>query len=330
MKFDFISILRVISMLLIIMFHCLCFYAGIWWFLCTETVPAWEIISQPIVRVGLTTFVLISGFLFGYLYIEKNKYRNTFSFIKNKAYRLIVPYLFWSCFMILFMPKLNLNWGNLLTGVCHLWFLLMLFELFIIIIVLCKFHFHKCPLHIDVLVLILSFPLIYIWNNITTHHYMLCLTEVMYYLPAFLVGFYCAKYNVHHFHYKKGILGLLFIISVLSLFYISITHHTETTLYRIPSILVSVLSILLLNSINCPSMLLKPIKHFERHSMGIYIFNQIIVFVILYQPTFNQYLSTHLYTGPLVMFALSLFIPWGLAVFFSHYNCLSWITGTTS
>ena len=69
-------------MLLIVLFHSLCFYIGTWWYLCTDVVPLWKVIAYPSVKIGLTTFVFISGFLYGYMYFEKGKYRDVIGLCK--------------------------------------------------------------------------------------------------------------------------------------------------------------------------------------------------------------------------------------------------------
>ena len=40
----------------------------------------------------------------------------------------------------------------------------------------------------------------------------------------------------------------------------------------------------------------------DKNSMGIYIFNQIVVFLLLFIPETNKYLSCHAYAGVLIIF----------------------------
>ena len=86
----------------IIAFHSLCFYGGNWLFLHTETILIWKVLALPIVEVGLFTFFIISGFLFGFHSIEKGKYEKLFAFIFAKIRRIMLPYLVWSFFMVAF------------------------------------------------------------------------------------------------------------------------------------------------------------------------------------------------------------------------------------
>lgn len=70
-RIQYVSVLRVCSMLLIVLYHSMCYYTGTWWYLCTDIVPLWKLLSPPTVTIGLTTFVFISGFLYGYLYMKQ-------------------------------------------------------------------------------------------------------------------------------------------------------------------------------------------------------------------------------------------------------------------
>ena len=71
-RLPYVSLLRVIAMLLIVIYHSLCFYTGRWWHLSSysDVVRVWYILSIPVVNIGLTLFVFISGFLFGYHYYK--------------------------------------------------------------------------------------------------------------------------------------------------------------------------------------------------------------------------------------------------------------------
>ena len=119
-KMQYISVLRVGSMLLIVLFHSMCFYTGNWWYLSADVVPFWKVISAPTVKIGLTSFVFISGYLYGYMYLERGKYRNLKIFLARKCQRLLVPYFFWGILMIITMPAVHISWVNLFTGIAHL------------------------------------------------------------------------------------------------------------------------------------------------------------------------------------------------------------------
>ena len=99
-RLDYISIIRIFSVFSIIAFHSLCFYGNNWLFLHTESIPIWKMLALPIVKVGLFSFFVISGFLFGFNSIENSKYENTAAFIFTKIQRIMLPYLIWSIIMV--------------------------------------------------------------------------------------------------------------------------------------------------------------------------------------------------------------------------------------
>ena len=180
-RIQYVSVLRVCSMLLIVLYHSMCYYTGTWWYLCTDIVPLWKLLSPPTVTIGLTTFVFISGFLYGYLYMKRGKYRNVGPFLTNKFKRLLIPYFFWGTLMVLFLPAVHVSWINLFTGIAHLWFLLMLFELFVILLLLNKIGIgeHRSPKK-DCIAVLISFVLLYIWERYSNHHHCFGVGSTLY------------------------------------------------------------------------------------------------------------------------------------------------------
>lgn len=325
-KMPYVSVLRVCSMLLIVLFHSMCFYTGTWWYLRSEIVPLWRVISSPTVKIGLTTFVFISGFLYGYMYLERGKYRNVQSFLIKKFRRLLIPYFFWGILMIVFMPKVQITWINMFTGVCHLWFLMMLFDIFVLMILfnhLTRVEFSTK--YIDFTIIIVSFLLLYVWKNITIHHYVLGIEATLYYLPAFLVGFYYAKYRRDN--NNKGIAFSLFLIGIMALFVLSLFDYSDT-LYRVPAIIVSLSAMILLKNFSISSYQSNVLNNLDKNSMGIYIFNQIVVFILLLNPESNHFLSCHQFLGVLIIFIVSLVIPWILSNLFNKNKLLSLLIGS--
>lgn len=328
-KLQYISVLRVSSMLLIVLFHSMCFYIGAWWYLCTEVVPLWKTIAYPLEMIGLTTFVFISGFLYGYMYYEKGKYRDVFSFLNKKFRRLLIPYVFWGILMIITMPTVQISWINLFTGVAHLWFLLMLFELFVIMVILNKLGIVGGENHkiVDLLIVILSFGLVYVWKTCSVHRFALGIEGTLYYFPTFLIGYFYAKY--------RRFAGTPFRISFMSIvigvfltFFLSIYDFPDfSTLYRIPCVIVAVSGFLLLNTSSVSFNQSAVLSNLDENCMGIYILNQIVVFILLLNPIINKYLSQHIYIGFIFLFIISLLIPWLLSNLIKKIKYLSFIIG---
>lgn len=323
----YISVLRVCSMMLIVLFHSLCFYSGAWWYLHSEIVPLWKVISAPTVKIGLTTFILISGYLFGYMYLKKGKYRDIKSFMVNKFRRLMIPYLFWGVLMIITMPMVHIAWLNLFTGLAHLWFLLVLFELFVIMIVLTRIGFgENSSLLVEFIIILLSFIILYVWKTVSTHHHVLCIEEMLHYLPSFIIGFCCAKYQ--EVKVNKLLLFVLFVLGLLLMLILSLFDYPDSnTLNRILAIIVSMSTMFLLRNSTLSVCQSRVFKNLDNNSMGIYIFNQIIVFLLLLIPETNHFLSIHTYGGVLIIFTISLVIPWLLSNIFNSVKGLSYLIG---
>ena len=91
-KFDEISIMRAMAMTMIVAFHSLCFYNGRWAKVNALDISIWHRVSTFLDVIDLNMFVFISGYLYGYLYIYKNKYRHPSEVIRIKAIRLLIPY----------------------------------------------------------------------------------------------------------------------------------------------------------------------------------------------------------------------------------------------
>jgi len=328
-RLHYISVLRVCSMLLIVAFHSMCFYTGNWWYLCTDIVPLWKLLSPPTVNIGLTTFVFLSGFLYGYLYIEKNKYRNAMSFLTNKSRRLLIPYFFWGIIMVISLPAVHVSWINLFTGIAHLWFLLMLFELFIIIMLLNMIGIgERSSKNIDCIIVLLSLFLIYIWKNYSNHHHFLGMESTLHYLPSFLIGFYYAKYNHIKIINSLIITLSLFCFGLFLLILLSyLDFEDSSTLYRIPAIIVTISTIEYAKQFPSRFWQSSIISSLDKNSMGIYIFNQFVVFILLLIPDFNHYLCYHPYWGVFFIFTISLTIPWLLANLFNRVKYLSFLIG---
>lgn len=332
-KLTYVSLLRVFAMILIVIYHSLCFYTGRWWYLSshTDVVRVWYILSIPIVNVGLTLFVFISGFLFGYHYYKNGKYRNITSFCKRKLRRLIIPYVLWGVIMVAFMPNAY-KLENIFTGVAHLWFLLVLFELFVIVLIYnyiisiskIKNMMTKQSL-IDVVIVFLSFMSIYVWVYFSTHLYFLGLTNTFYYLPIFLAGYFFAKYD--YYKYNKVCIPILLvfvgfsIILGLSLF----GFKDGDTLYRIPSLFIACSSVIIIRRLILRFKVPGIVNSLDKNSLGIYIFNQFVVFGLLLIPPINIFLSLHPYIGPFIIFIITFVIPWMISSLCSMNRYLAWM-----
>lgn len=330
-KSSSISMMRVLAMIMIIAFHSMLFYTGKWWMFDGPIIPLWKHVSELLNAIDLPMFVFISGFLFCHLYIKKNKYRDISHFIRAKAQRLLIPYLFWGVFMVIAMPSLN-QWSELLTGISHLWFLLMLLGIFISVIGMSHFLCQKAsPIHWTI-IFIVVFLLFFIYHEFSTHHFFLCIHAVLFYLPAFFLGMCCARFRLHEYipcKYAKVLLATtIFLLVFYYLRDISLPYFVDYFIVLFLGYTFILCSFVLLNKMNyLGNKTMAIINHFDKQSMGIYIFNQIIINIFLLIPEVRKILGEHYYIGVPIIFLTGLIIPWMLSLLFNRFKILRWTIG---
>lgn len=326
-----VSTMRVMAMLMIIIFHSMLFYTGNWWIFGGPKIPLWIKASTFFDTIDLPMFVFISGFLFGYLYKYKNKYRNKMQFIVGKVKRLLIPYFFWGLFLVFILPPYN-HLGELLTGISHLWFLLMLFDIFMAIMVMVGILFHKDSFLRWVLVFIGSILLFCTFHVFSTHHHFLCLHSALYYVPAFILGMSFSCFQLYN-HISARATAIVLILAVGSLgWYVSLSpdlpYFANYTIRIITGYtIVASIFVLLCKKIKLSKKVSAVIAHFDRLSMGIYIFNQITINIFLSIPYINEWLKDHFYVGVPIIFIVSLIAPWLLSLPFNRFKWLKWTIG---
>ena len=293
-----ISYIRVVAMLLIVLYHCYCFTAGVWFF--DDSVKHDYGLWFPMsVFTGLNLFVFISGYLYGYMVFSKGKYTQLWPFILNKAKRLLVPYLIWNVLIVLLLPfhpsVKEFVLIVLQKGYIHLWFLLMLFKIFLVISVL-KPLWMRTRLWHDVCVVIDLF-LVH-----TTH---LPLTGSLPDLAIFYSGIMVTKHrenlpqNIH-----VALLMLLSVVYVVGFAVdIPILKHVVFILFAF-SLLKYLDAIFENQSFEKTHQF---VGFLDKHSMGVYILHHIIIFqILMFIPLSHIFLNTRPMIGPLLFFILIL------------------------
>ena len=316
-RIDAISLMRVIAMTMIVLFHSFLFYTGTWWVFGGIVVPVWVKVAKFLDSIDLSMFVFISGFLYGYLNLYKGKYRDIRTFLSNKVRRLLIPYLFWGFFVVV-LPPSPFDWKILFVGSAHLWFLLMLFWLFCFSIIAVRFL-----RRIDTKIFSLFIFLLYfVWLMhyiFSSHHSFLCLESSLSYSLIFFVGMVCARKQI----WLKPLIPSIVIslVSIMALFiYIFFVSTFEdiidSLVLRILSYTFIVNLFVVLTKLHLTSVWLIVINSIDKLSMGIYIFNQFVVNALLLLPEINYWLVQNYKIGPIVIFIISFFVPLCLSYFF--------------
>lgn len=329
-RFEEISIMRVLAMTMIVAFHSLCFYSGRWVKVDAIDIPVWNKLSCFLDLIDLNMFVFISGYLYGYLYIYRNKYRHPSEVIRIKARRLLIPYLFWGIPMAIIWPWNT--WSKLLYGIGHLWFLLMLFGVFTLTVLLQLLNSQRIRFtsKVGISLIVTGYVLGLIFSKYVYAGDFLCINKVLYYFPAFMIGYLCAKLRVGWMLPNWAYIITPFAIMALFAFVWYPIPLPYTLLQLIRLLLAYTICIellIILSKTILSDRTHKAIQQIERLSMGLYIFNQMMMDIVFTTPVLHRFFEVHWMIGPFVLFPIGFFPPLLLSYIFNKYKELKWTIG---
>lgn len=316
-----ISLLRVIAMVSVVFYHCLCYY-GIW--TSKFVIEGYRDFDLFLVSINMPLFVFLSGYLYAYLRNNFNRYQDNKIFVFKKAKRLLIPYVFWGVLLVLFFPIPGHRWINFFSGICHLWFLLMLFEEFLFFHFTFKF-WKNVTLRSALLKLIGLLLVSLLMNKMFSHyevsHLPLCINQFFRMLPFFGLGtlLACAppsgsKCIIFFNRYSNG-LAIIFCCASLVLCFMDIPHGGTTISYILTIvILLSVFKWSESFSNQHISFVNKEwLKDLDKCSMGIYIIHHPLIECLVHIPGMDYYLNNYFYILPIVIFIFVLPLSWLIA-----------------
>lgn len=176
-------------------------------------------VSWTLDQFHIFAFVIISGYIFRYLQVEKNHYPVFGKFIGRKSQRLIVPLLFVS--IIWTLPVNAIYFGSsmkefiwlLIQGPSQLWFLYMLFGVYLIGWQMSKMFEHRIALiggGMVVLYFIGILGMRYLPNPFQ-------IWRVFIFLPFFFMGFLLRKMDAKGVEECKGtIIRIMLVVGGVS------------------------------------------------------------------------------------------------------------------
>lgn len=293
-----ISNLRVLATLSVVFYHSICYY-GMWpQFGDGHAIKAYMVLAPILNSFNMPIFSLISGFLYHYLYSRRENYRDTPRFIKEKAKRLLVPFLAWGIVnYMLFSQYCSLSFFCS-DSFLHLWFLQMLFNVFVIVACTSRI-WTKTGLFADCILLFCLYA-ITINGSLIYHNKVLNIDSALRYLPVFYTGMMLDKYSM--LQKATKIKGLLFVTSITSLLlYIVLIKLVRigTCFPQTCLIVVLLLGIYKLNFRRLNSYL-------DRNSMGIYILHHIIIWILIVYTPFQSVAASMWYLMPVILAVTSI------------------------
>ena len=329
-RFNEISIMRVMAMTMIVAFHSLCFYNGRWVKVNAIDISVWHKISSFLDVVDLNMFVFISGYLYGYLYIYRNKYQHPSEVIRIKARRLLIPYLFWGIPMAIVWPWNT--WSQLLYGIGHLWFLLMLFGVFTLTVIfqLLNAQRVKFTSTVGISLIVMGFISGFLFSKYVYAGEFLCINKILYYFPAFMIGYLCAKLRVAWMLPNWSYMTLPFAILGLFVFVwypIPLPYTLVLIIRTVMAYFICIELLVILSKDTMSDRVQKVVHEVERLSMGLYIFNQMAMDIVFTTPVLHQWFETHWMIGPFVLFPIGFFPPLLMSYIFNKYKWLKWTIG---
>ena len=329
-KFEEISIMRVMAMVMIIGFHSLCFYNGRGTKVDAINIPVWFKISYILDVIDLNMFVFISGYLYGYLYIYRNKYRHPTEVIRIKARRLLIPYFFWGIPMAIIWPWNT--WGRLFYGIGHLWFLFMLFGVFTITVILQLLNAQRIKFNskVGITLIVVGYIIGLVFVNFVYAGDFLCINKILYYFPAFMIGYLCAKLRVGWMLPNWASITLPFALLGVFVFVwypIPLPFSFVLMFRTVFAYVVCIDLLIILSKCTMKDQTRKIVLEIERLSMGLYIFNQMFMDTVFTTPVLNQWFRVHWVIGPFVLFVIGFFPPMLLSYIFNKFMYLKWTIG---
>lgn len=219
------NFVKCILMILVVLGHSLDFWTGNWF---TKdpvySAPVLSLVADWLNSFHVQTFTLVSGYIFFFIKYEKNAYAEFISFVNKKVYRLVIPYVFVSCIWVIPIGCFFFHTGIkdivnkyiFASSPSQLWFLIMLFDVFIIFYFLSDFfknHNFLSFLLVGVLFFIGLFCGSYLPN-------MFQIIKALKYVTFFLIGFKLRQYRITRLNTTTTIIflvgwGLLFFIFVI-------------------------------------------------------------------------------------------------------------------
>ena len=305
-RFNDISILRVIAMLMVVFYHCLCPYS-IWdhtdYFIGFH-VPIWDVVNGILYQIHLPIFFIISGYLYGYKRILGG-YKVTHDFVINKSERVLFPYIIVGAFLCVLQHR---EIGQMLNGISHLWFLLVIFECYL----LGRFFenvlwFKNKPQRLLIILAVLF--IIGLSYRIPTVKF-LALWGLFRYFPFYLIGMLMCNIDFEKLaKYKTaifcGIIGMVLCLVFQQLF---MKRVLLSYLFGVVVVLLSFSYARIIHIKTLPQSLIS----LDKCSMGIYIVHHIVIQEMNVCRPFRELAIEYKYGYPVVQFFLVTLACWFL------------------
>lgn len=300
-RLEYISVLRVVTMLIVVFYHCLCGY-GIWQSWSWHVVPFLQKTAVVMNLFHMPMFVLISGFLFCHIRTGGG-YSELVPFFKKKVKRVLLPYVLWAACLY---PIFGKSGGSVFRGYLHLWFLLFIFQAYLTCYFIDKLLVNKRS---EALLFFASLLWMVLNARLPFNVGFFGLSTYLHYIPYYVIGVVLYRYIQRHTPSVIFIsVGLAVCAAGFGISYFVIHKCTLASLFVL---FILVLVICLMSRI---TITVSPsIKTLDRYSMAIYILHHPII-QLMNMSEIGTIGMPHYYIYPIVQF----FVVMVLSVLLSH------------
>ena len=303
-----ISIIRVMSMIIIVAYHCMCYNAGIWArYSCNNVNENIAVVAKIFVSIALPMFFFISGYVYS-LNIHEGKYKNGFAFVYKKYSRLIVPTIFFTIIYCMLFPR-DYRFMEIISGVGHLWFLPTLFICFLLTYSLNSIFLNNRRIMGGAFLMLVCILSCYsdMFVNINIQY------AVCKYLVFFVFGVFIYPIN-SLMKLNKKLLILLILLSFVGHFINMWQESKMSSLVDIFCLCILMLSILGL--ITQMKVKESPVLCFlDKNSLKIYLIHQPLIMLLYEYSSFEElYLTPHPYRFIPILFIVVLLVSVSLSM----------------
>lgn len=337
--------LKIIGILLVVIGHCTSIYTGGWVFTSPVNSHIYGLIASYVYTFHVPMLVFVSGSIYYYCRINKGKYSSLKSLIINKLKRLIVPFLFIGIlYSIPIKYIIGMIEGNIFINIKdfvlglntgHLWYLLMLFNIFILFYLYEKFILNK---KYSIILNLILFSILYISSGFFTNIFQI--NRAIQYSIFFYLGyeFFRSKYKLILKLEKlksKSILIMTPVLIAISLVLILVSKMKLSSImlskfFSLINVVIAMICIticyLIVYLINnrMKNIIIKEridrlIKVIGRYSFNIYLLHEPIIFIILYFIA-NKYINPNILV--IVCLSISVFVSILISIIYTKLKTL--------
>lgn len=237
----------------------------------------------------LESFTLISGYVFGYIYLVKNRELKLVPLIRGKIFRLMIPSIVFSIiYGCIFEQGISFSLKTIyqvVSGIGHMWYLPMLFQCFIFSYFLIRCNLNKW-------ILLSSLLLLSIFSCMVPNYMQI--SRTLYYLFFFYLGIQLVQireYIIEKVDTRVKYFIISYLIALLPCLWLRIELE-ENSYYILANsirLLYSIFGTLFLLMLFCKislqhnNKMLKIVTFISGCSMGVYIFHQFILKIFYYK-----------------------------------------------